>query len=215
VSITEPAGLEDGGITARMGTLLQAPALLLWPERLLLYALVTALRPARCLEIGTRLGGSAEIICSALEDVGTGRLVCIDPRAEVAAARWQALEPRATLIRRPSPGSLCEARRTAGAPFDFVFIDGDHTQAGVSADLEGVLGVTAPGATIVLHDAHYFGVAAAVTDVLGRRPLELIDCGLVSTSSTEPRIDRSGRTEVWAGLRMLRVPATTPLVSWA
>src|SRR5690606_3463670 len=48
-------------LPGRVQHLLDAPAELLLPERLLMYALVRGLRPVRCLEIGTHFGGSTTI----------------------------------------------------------------------------------------------------------------------------------------------------------
>lgn len=48
--------LSDTGLPGRVLHLLDAPAELLLPERLLMYSLVRGLRPERCLEIGTHVG---------------------------------------------------------------------------------------------------------------------------------------------------------------
>lgn len=61
------------------GTILDAPVHMLPPERVLLYSTVFGVRPERCLEIGTLHGGSAVITVAALDDIGSGKLVCVDP----------------------------------------------------------------------------------------------------------------------------------------
>jgi hypothetical protein len=197
--------LRDARLPARLQTLLDAPAELLLPERLLLYALVRALRPSRCLEIGTHFGGSTTIIAAALDDAGTGSLVCVDPAPCVPPPIWAAIAHRATLIRGRSPDALPEAYASAGGRFDFLFIDGDHTQAGVVRDIEGVLSIAAPGAHLVFHDACHWQVAAGIDECVGRYAGTLLDVGLVSTTATAPSTNADGTTGQWGGLRMLRL----------
>lgn len=197
--------LHEASLASRVDLMLSAPALLLLPERLLLYTLVRGLRPRRALEIGTRHGGSAALICAALDDVDAGLLVCLDQNPEVPGELWASIAHRATLVRGASPAALASASATAGGPFEFVFIDGDHTRAGVARDLDGVLGVAAPGASILCHDSHYADVAGGIDDSVARHRGTLIDCGTLSAVSTEPRLRRDGTIERWGGLRLLRV----------
>lgn len=197
--------LTDPALPARMQQLLDAPARLLLPERLLVYALVRGLRPARCLEIGTNHGGSSAIICAALDDVGAGRLVCVDPAPLVPDTLWAGIAHRATLIAGPSPEVLPEAVARAGGLFDFVFVDGDHTRAGVERDIEALLGVTAPGAYLLCHDAHYLPILEAMEACVARHPGRLIDAGTLSTLTTAPVPRRDGTMALWGGFRLLRV----------
>jgi len=178
---TEALKLQDAGLSTRVSTILDAPAELLLPERLLLYAIVRGLRPRRCLEIGTHFGGSTTIIAAALDDVGEGRLTCVDPNPLVPADVWASVAHRATMIRRCSPGALVEAYTQAGGEFDFVFIDGDHTTPGVIRDVEGVLEVAAPGAHLLFHDSHYWEVEAAIDTCVTRHHTRLVDAGTLST----------------------------------
>lgn len=47
------------------------------------------------------------------------------------------------------------ARHLSGSkPFDFVFIDGDHSYNGIKEDWEGWKPLMAPGGVIALHDSH-------------------------------------------------------------
>jgi hypothetical protein len=197
-------------LSGRMQHLLDAPAELLLPERLLMYALVRGLRPARCLEIGTHFGGSTTITCAALDDIGTGQLICVDPNPLVPAEVWAGLSHRATMLRGTSPEVLAQAVTVAGGPFDFVFIDGDHTQAGVVRDVEGVLQVAAPGAHLLFHDSHYWEVREAIDECLTRFAGRLLDAGTLSTQSTDPIAAPDGTEARWGGFRMLRV-ATAPV----
>jgi predicted O-methyltransferase YrrM len=199
--------LTDAALQSRMQMILAAPALLLLPERLLLYAFVRGVRPQRALEIGTRFGGSAAIICAALDDVQAGSLLCLDGAADVPADLWASIHHRATLVRGHSPAALASASEAAGGPFDFIFIDGDHTADGVARDIDGVLTVAAPGAAILCHDAHYADVAVGIDRGLRRHAGVLVDGGLISTLSTAPSTRRDGTIESWGGLRLLRVAA--------
>lgn len=195
-------------LTGRMQYLLDAPAELLVPERLLMYSLVRGLRPARCLEIGTHFGGSTTITCAALDDVGAGRLVCVDPNPLVPDDVWARLAHRATMLTGCSPAALAEAVGIAGGLFDFVFIDGDHTHAGVVRDVDGVLTVAAPGAHLLFHDSHYWEVRDAIDECVARYPGRLFDAGTLSALSTDPITAPDGSEARWGGFRLLRVAAT-------
>lgn len=201
--------LTDAGLPGRVQHLLDAPAELLLPERLLIYSLVRGLRPQRCLEIGTHFGGSTSITCAALDDVGAGRLVCVDPNPLVPDAVWAGLAHRATMLRGTSPSALPEAVALAGGLFDFVFIDGDHTHAGVVRDVEGVLTVAAPGAHLLFHDSHYWEVRDAIDECVSRYAGRLLDAGTLSALSTEPIQAPDGTAAQWGGFRMLRVVAAS------
>ncbi|MCS7197411.1 MAG: class I SAM-dependent methyltransferase [Candidatus Bipolaricaulota bacterium] len=180
-----------------------APAMLATSERLLLYALIYGLRPQRCLEIGTARGGSALIICAALDQLGSGHLVIVDPSPQIAPEDWARMAHRAILIAQPSPEALLQAFNLTKSPFDFVFIDGNHGFEYVLKDIEGVLPFLQEGGYILLHDAHYFEVAEAIEVALQRHP-ELIDCGMIAREANVTENFYKGQRVVWAGFRLLR-----------
>jgi len=180
-----------------------APAQLLMAERLLLYALVIGLRPQRCLEVGTAQGGSAIIICAALDEIGLGQLVMVDPAPQIAPEHWARMAHRAVLVTGPSPEALSEARQLAGSQFDFVFIDGDHSFDGVLKDIEGVMTLLDTGGYICFHDAHYFEVKEAIDEALRRYPF-LVDCGMVCKEANPTDHFYKSRRVMWAGFRLLR-----------
>lgn len=118
---------------------------------------VAALKPQIILEIGTARGGTSLIwahiaekkliTCDLLDKKGFGDLV------------------RAF----PPPGSQCEVslmvgdshsseflervrKELDGEPVDFLFIDGDHTEAGVRQDYEFYSPLVRPGGLIAFHD---------------------------------------------------------------
>jgi hypothetical protein len=170
-------------------------------ERLLLFSLVRALRPTRVLEIGTHKGGSAMIIVAALDDVGAGSLVCIDPEPLVAEEDWNRVAHRAILLPGGSPDVLEEALAVSDGPIDFAFIDGDHGYAGVVRDIVGVVPLMADGGYLLFHDAHFCEVRQAIDFCLQRFGGRLLDCGMLSVEQN-PEADRPD--VVWGGLRLLR-----------
>jgi predicted O-methyltransferase YrrM len=185
----------------RFGTIHDAPVHMLPPERVLLYSMIFGVRPTRCLEIGTLHGGSAMITVAALDDLGDGRLVCIDPEPQVTPEVWAGLEHRATLLQGTSPEILPEAQELAGGPFEIALIDGDHSHAGVVRDVVGVMDVLVDGGYMLMHDAHYDEVRDGIDEVLRENPGTVVDCGMLSSASTP---DADAETVEWGGIRVLR-----------
>ena len=183
-------------------TIYSISAELLMPERLLLYGLVYGLKPAVCLEIGTFHGGSSLLICAAMDDSDFGRLVCVDPNPKIATADWEKISHRASLVRASSPEALPQAVELAGQPFDFAFVDGDHSYEGLQRDIEGLLPLLAPDAYLLCHDCFYPDVRRAIDDALSRHADRLIDCGVLSAQVS--RLRQGETTEDWAGLRLVR-----------
>ena len=185
----------------RLATALTAHADQKPRERVLLYALVFALAPRRCLEIGVRWGGGSRIIHAALADLAHGHLVSIDP-APALEFDWQLLADRATLIIGSSPADLPRCRTAADGPFDFVFIDGDHSEAACFADLQGVAEITAPGANILLHDAYHPPVERAISRAL--RDLPFADVAMPAATRNDGTHVETGRVIPYGGVRWLR-----------
>jgi predicted O-methyltransferase YrrM len=126
-------------------------------EILALAQTVRELQPRTILEIGTARGGTLLIWAH----LASERVVTCDLR--IPAYR------RALYRRYPPPGSRCrvellegdshapafQARvkhALGGAPVDFLFIDGDHSEAGVSADWRDYRGLVRPGGLVAFHD---------------------------------------------------------------
>src|SRR5512139_1289957 len=95
-----------------LSCVLDNPAQLRTPERLLLYALVLAFKPRRALEIGSAEGGSALLTCAAMDDNGFGRIVCVDPEFRFADWIWERVKHRVTRVHGFSPQVLGEAARS-------------------------------------------------------------------------------------------------------
>ena len=159
----------------RVGTVYAAESGMRVDEKIFLYAFVRGFRPHRALEVGVAKGGSALIITNAMEEVGHGRLVGVDPEPNLKIA-WKDLHGRYTLIPRPSPDAIPEAREAAGGPFDFVLIDGLHFYDPVTRDIDAILPHLADGAYLLFHDAFHYGVATGIKDAIEAHP-NLVDCG--------------------------------------
>ena len=176
-------------------------------EQLLLYSLVFSFAPQRCLEVGVFQGGATRIIHAALSDLGRGCLVGLDPDPKIKID-WQTVADRVTLIQGKSPDDLARAAEQAGGPFDFVFLDGDHGAAGVLADLEGLVGVTGPGAVLLLHDAYFAEIDRALA-AAREKGLPYVE-GPILSSTANPTTDpaqvvdvATGALAVWGGMRLV------------
>jgi predicted O-methyltransferase YrrM len=200
-----------------------APAWLTGSERLLLYALIFALRPERYLEIGTLHGGSALVVAAAMEAAKTdGQIFCVDPEPQIVGEHWRLLQQRTTLIKGFSPGALAEAYTQSTKPFNFVLIDGDHSSHGVLGDANGALPFMASGAYMIFHDAFHFDTQRGIRNFIAQHSTHVIDCGIISREMTiekkrsnqrindkENDLMRSTQVNVdsnrWCGLWLLRV----------
>jgi predicted O-methyltransferase YrrM len=129
-----------------------------------LCAILDQMRPAAVLEIGTARGGTLYLFARLATDDAT--LVSVDlPFGQFGGGYpfwrtrlYQAFAGRSqtlTLVRADS-----HARQTiadvatlfGGRPVDFLFIDGDHSYAGVQADFEAYRTLVRPGGLIAFHD---------------------------------------------------------------
>lgn len=188
-----------------LGALQSAPVWMTRAERLLLYTLTFCLRPRRYLEIGTYQGGSALLVNSALESLGSdGRLFCIDPQPAIAPDHWQLLQARTKLIEGYSPRVLPKVMRLAGGRFDLVLVDGDHTYQGVLADAEGVLSCVEHGGYVLFHDGFHPDVRRAIDEFVDGHRGEVMDLGMVTREVTS-ELDEAGNRVEWGGLRLICV----------
>lgn len=161
---------------ARVGASFHAPTDMGDTDRIFLHALVRGLRPERALEIGSRWGGSAQIITAAMEDNDCGKLVGLDPATDAFRAPKRKLYGRFTLIKGRSPEDVPMAAQALNGPIDLVFIDALHTKHSCSADIHAVLPFLAPGGHLLMHDAFHPGIRAAADELLASRP-DAVDLG--------------------------------------
>jgi hypothetical protein len=184
----------------RLDVIATSNAQMVYRERLFLFATVLALKPQRCLEIGVSEGGSSRIIAAALDDLGAGQLVSVDPQLRLSQETREALVQCVQFVQGNSPQVLTVAQKLAGGLFDFVLLDGDHSDFGVFRDLLGVVEVTRPGAVILAHDAYYHWVDRGIRMALSES-LPLADAGILSTTC---HAGLQGEEKVsYGGFRML------------
>ncbi|SMF77038.1 Predicted O-methyltransferase YrrM [Tistlia consotensis] len=121
----------------------------------LIFNLVRALRPDRCLEMGTCLGLSAAYQCAALAQNGSGRLVTLEGGPAYAAKARQNLAglgfDNFDIVVGPfevTLGPTLEKER----PIDFLFNDGHHDGDALLDYFEGTLPYLAEGSVLLVDD---------------------------------------------------------------
>jgi predicted O-methyltransferase YrrM len=129
-----------------------------------LYSRVIAMQPRAVVEIGTCHGGTLYLWCQAAHPEAT--LVSIDlPGGEFGGGYRECRAPFYHQFKQPgqtlhllrmnshSADTAAKVRRLLdGTPVDFLFIDGDHTYAGVKQDFELYSAMVRSRGLIALHD---------------------------------------------------------------
>jgi predicted O-methyltransferase YrrM len=129
----------------------------------MLYGLVRSLKPKVCVEIGSANGRSACFIGTGLRDNGFGKLYAIDPHSQTA---WNDSGPTDTYaimranLKRVGVRRYVEVIRATSEvaaqswqqPIDLLFIDGDHSYAGVKRDWDLFAPHMQPFGVTVFHD---------------------------------------------------------------
>lgn len=116
-------------------------------EGKVLYALVRALRPRQCVEIGVAEGCSSAHILAALNANDAGKLYSVDLEENVGGKVPQSLRDRWTLI---AGQDALEAKLPKSA--EFIWEDGPHTEPFTSAMYERLL--TLSPRVLLSHDYH-------------------------------------------------------------
>lgn len=181
-------------------------------ERLLLFSLVLSLRPRWYLEIGTFKGGSALIACAAMNAAENreGKLILIDPNAQIAPEHWSFLEERSLLIKEPSPAALRCIPPEARGQIAFALIDGDHSFQGALSDARAVLPLMCPGGMMVFHDGFYDEVRRAIDQFVQEHTDQVTDYGLFSREYVGQVLE-DGQQVKWGGLRLVFVRGASTL----
>jgi predicted O-methyltransferase YrrM len=130
-----------------------------------LYSIARMTRPRVIVEIGSARGNSTCAMALACSENGLGKVYAIDPHRE---NDWSDLGTNGatlgflrTRIKRYQLERQCEvmpmtsdaAARTWTQPIDLLFIDGDHTLAGVQQDFELFAPWVKPSGIVALHDS--------------------------------------------------------------
>ena len=129
----------------------------------ILYGLTRSMKPEVCVEIGSARGRSACFIGMALKENGRGKLYAIDPHTRT---EWNDNESVHTydimrqnlktlgvteeveIIRQTSE----QAAKSWHKPIDLIFIDGDHSYAGVKRDWELFVPHVRDFGVVIFHD---------------------------------------------------------------
>jgi predicted O-methyltransferase YrrM len=133
-------------------------------EILSLGKLLQEAAPKRSLEIGTAYGGTLFFLCTLSPP--DARIISVDlregpfgggyPRRKIPLfRRFPTQRQRLHLIQADShaPETKARVRRILqGDPLDYLFIDGDHTYAGVKSDFEMYAPLVRPKGMIAFHD---------------------------------------------------------------
>ncbi|MCB1650421.1 MAG: class I SAM-dependent methyltransferase [Alphaproteobacteria bacterium] len=134
-------------------------------DRRALFSLISAQRPVSILEIGTHIGASTLYIAKASQACETqGHITTVDILdVNAPGGEWESLgtkkSPRENLmalgcadivnfVQASAQDFMAETSET----FDFIFLDGDHSAAGVYNELALALKILSPGGIILLHD---------------------------------------------------------------
>ncbi len=124
-------------------------------------------RPKRVLEIGCWEGGTLrEWLREGAPDI----VVAVDLQHTHEKLYWGWRQEQTALhvITGASQTAPVLEQMQAYAPYDWVFIDGDHGDASVRSDVANVMPLVAPGGLMVLHDIE------AGTDYTGTYPPGLV-----------------------------------------
>jgi cephalosporin hydroxylase len=120
-------------------------------ERFAFVGLLQHARPRLAIEIGTLDGGSLGVLAHHAE-----RVISFDPNPEVAArlaGKHANVELRTESSLDALPG-LIEELNSQGTELNFALVDGDHSEAGVFADISALLRYRPVGPFwIVMHDS--------------------------------------------------------------
>jgi predicted O-methyltransferase YrrM len=150
-----------------------------------LYETVKRRKPETVLEIGMAFGVSSLAILAALNEVGTGVLISIDPNqtagewngAGIANVRRSGLSHRHTLIEKPDYLALPELL-SAGTHVDAAYIDGRHTFEYVLLDFFYIDKMLAVRGVVGFNDAGWRSVHKVLRFLRRHRRYAEVDVGL-------------------------------------
>ncbi len=155
-------------------------------ERLRLFYMARSLPPqSRALEIGSHLGSSALFLCAGLAK-NRGQLICVDTWMNDAMTEGrrdtlstfqtntQKFASNITIVRKKS-GDLTQ--NDIGGELDLVFIDGDHSEAGVRTDFLKIIIHVKKGGIVAFHDLRdcYPGIHVVLGEALTSREWKLVN----------------------------------------
>lgn len=157
-------------------------------EERILVSLVLERRPERILEIGFYHGGSAWRMLQAQRLCGGGRLVSIDknPR-RLPGVDWDDLPDFRLIVGNSHVAETYPpVMEFLRGPVQFALIDGEHSEAGTSADIDRVMEHAAPWAWVLFHDSFGAEVFAAISAGIRRYRQRISEHYVFSTSASVP-----------------------------
>lgn len=125
-----------------------------------LIELCQRIKPSRVLEIGCCRGVSTEVFC-----LLAGKVWAVDPWEPPFDCYYDQFLARCGgydnlfVIKGRSPAAI---EKLDPGSFDLVYIDGDHSDAGITADLKASVPLVRPGGILAGHDFNEPPVAGAV-----------------------------------------------------
>jgi len=135
-----------------------------------LYWVATRVRPGGvAVEIGSFTGKSSTFLAAGL--AAGARLACVDTWWNNAMPYDQSADVLDQFLSNTAPyrdmiethrGTSLEIAEEWNRPIDVLFIDGDHSYDGCSADLQAWLPFVRPGGWVALHDCGAPGVDRAI-----------------------------------------------------
>jgi predicted O-methyltransferase YrrM len=149
-----------------------------------LHDLVLARAPSTVLEVGMAYGVSSLAIVSALEELGSGSLLSLDPSQSTdwesvgcETLRRAGLSHRHTLIEEPDFSAL-PRMCSDSVCVDFVYIDGWHTFDYTLLDLFYADKLLSVGGVVGINDGGFAAVAKALRWFTSHRRYRELDVGL-------------------------------------
>ena len=124
-----------------------------WNDLRVLLALLKICKPISCLEIGIHHGHTASLLLGSGASIE--HYVGIDRQMKNAPKDGGSLvkdDPRVTLAIRGKGTRSIPAGELPHQPFDWIFIDSDHSYKGVRFDTAYGRSVLAPGGILIWHD---------------------------------------------------------------
>jgi hypothetical protein len=167
-----------------------------YAEQAALEGVLSTLAPQLSLELGTFRGGSLARIAAHSAEVHTFDLA-VHVSERFSNVAYHVGDSRVTL-----PAVLRELSR-ARRNVDFVLVDGDHSRAGVEADVRNLLSSDAISASVImLHDCANEGVRGGARDaILGAEHVAYADLSFVAPVAVEGSL----LSESWGGLGIVVV----------
>ena len=111
-----------------------------------------AMKPMRVLEIGCWDGGTLKHWLEGCGDNATVVAVDLDHRNREAYEEWRKADTTLIVIEGNSLEHKTIAQIREHGPYDWVLIDGDHSDAAVRSDVDVCLPLIREGGVLLLHD---------------------------------------------------------------